>query len=421
MSHLPANTARSPKVAYIISRFPTTSETFILYEILELERQGTPVDVFSLTRHPRAVDHPGAAALDRRAHYGRVPDLGVWASQWHWLWRRPRTYAAICARVLWETCGSFKHLSRALVVIPVAAGWARRLERLRVAHVHAHWATHTALAAYVVHRLTGLPYSFTAHADDIYLDQTMLGEKLERARFVVSISEYNRKFLSDRYGAAAGAKIVVIHCGVDPQVFAPQSRRTAGQPWTLICVARLSEKKGQALLLEASARLKAEGIALRCWLVGDGEDRRKLEALIDRLNLGAEVELLGPQPRPRVVDLLSQADVAVLPGITTTEGRRDGIAVALIEGAAMALPVVATESAGTPELVVDGVTGLLVKEGDIDALVRALRELHADPAGAARMGEAGRAKVVSEFNLATNVARLRKLFEGSDLPVVGIR
>lgn len=405
------------KVAYIISRFPTTSETFILYEILELERQGTPVELFSLVRHPQAVNHAGAQALDARAHYGRLLSGAVLAAQLYWLLRRPRAYLATWGRALWENWRSPKHLSRALVVVPVAAAWARTLQRLPIAHVHAHWATHTALAAYVVHRLTGMSYSFTAHADDIYLDQSMLGEKLQRARFVVTISEYNRAFLRQRYGAAATAKVSVVHCGVDPASFTPRPRRTAGAPWTLICVGRLSEKKGQNFLVEACAQLKAAGVPLRCWLVGDGEDEAALRAQIERLGLADEVHLLGAQPQQQVIDLLAQADVAVLPSVTTARGRKEGIAVALMEALAMAVPVVSTQSSGTPELVVDGVTGKLVPERDVPALVAALQALRADPALAERLGAAGRVKVLQEFNLTRNVARLQQMFLAAPAPM----
>lgn len=391
-------------VAYIMSRFPKISETFIMNEILELERLGLHVEIFPLLREQEQVMHPEAAALVARAHYSTLVSQAVLAAQLYWLLKQPRAYFGAWWQALWGNRGSRKFFVRALAIVPQAALFARQMQRIGVAHVHAHWATHPALAAFVIHRLTDLPYSFTAHAHDIYVDRTMLTEKIRDASFVVTISEFNRRLLREHSGSIAD-KTVVIHCGADLSLFQPQ----AAQPnavFTIGCVARLDEMKGQRYLIEACAKLKAQNVAFTCVLVGDGPARAELEAQIARLDLNDQVRLLGRQPRDRVSEIVAAADVIAMPSVVTADGHAEGIPVALMEALAMERPVVTSAISGLPELIIDGETGLLVPERDVDALVAALLRLRADPELGRRLGAAGRTKVLHEFDLRRNAEAL---------------
>lgn len=413
MSHSNKGTehnADARRVAYVMSRFPKITETFILYEIIELERLGTHVEVFPLIREHEQVVHAEARALVERAHYSRLASRDVLGAQAYWLLRRPLAYIGAWLRTIAGNIGSPSFLLRALVVVPQAAWFARRMVERQVDHVHAHWATHPTLAAYVVRQLTGLPYSFTAHAHDIYVDRPMLAEKLRAASFVVTISEYNRRLLAELYGNLAD-KVSVIRCGVDPAIFQPRQARAQGDTLSILCVASLQDYKGHAYLLDACAQLKLAGRSLRCVLVGEGEERTAIQAQIERLGLGAEVQLAGRQPRDRIIQLMEQADVMVLPSVTTRRGKREGVPVALMEALAVELAVVATAISGVPELVVHGETGLLVPERDAEALAGALATLYADPALGRRLGATGRERVLREFNLASNAAALHALFQ----------
>lgn len=398
------------RVAYLMSRFPKITETFILYEILELERLGMAVEIFPLVREQEQIAHSEAQALVERAHYSSPLAGPVLLAQLFWLLRRPFAYGGVWLRALLGNASSPKFLLRALAVVPQAAWFARRMQELGVEHVHAHWATHPALAAYVVQRLTGLPYSFTAHAHDIYVERPMLAEKLRAASFVVTISEYNRRLLAYHYDKLAD-KVVVIHCGVDPTVFPPRQARAVDDTLTVLCVASLQDYKGQRYLIDACAQLKAAGHKLRCLLVGEGDERPALEAQIAQLGLAAEVQLLGHQPRDRVSALMGETDLLVLPSVITRSGKREGIPVALMEALASELPVVATAISGIPELVVHDQTGLLVPERDANALARALLRLLSEPELGLRLGRAGRERVLSEFTLAGNTATLHALLQ----------
>jgi glycosyltransferase involved in cell wall biosynthesis len=399
---------QKPRVAYLTSRFPKLTETFILYEILELERQGVAVEIFPLVRERAATMHAEAAALAARAFDGPPFAPQTALAQVAWLGRNPQTYLSAWRDAVQGNLGSPKFLLRALAVVPQAALFAQECLRRGVQHVHAHWATHPTLAAYVINRLTGIPFSFTAHAHDIYVERAMLEEKIRAASFVVTISDYNRRLLAELYGPAAAAKIQVIHCGVDLRVFTPPAAAPDG-PLTMLCVGSLQEKKGQRYLIEACGALARAGRDVRCLLVGEGETRSALEALIAQHGLSGRVQLLGAQPRDRVQALLAEAHLAVLPSISTSSGRQEGIPVALMEAMAMGLPVVATRISGVPELVEHEVNGLLVSDRDVPALAAAIARLADDPALRERFGAAGRATVERAFELRRCAAELRAL------------
>jgi glycosyltransferase involved in cell wall biosynthesis len=404
----------NPVIAYLMSRFPTVSETFVLYEMLELERNGLRVEVFPLIFERTSIVHPGAEPLIRRAQRARPRFVEAIRAQFYWLRRRPRAYLRAWCKALAGNRSSPRFLARSLVVVPLAAAFARRMEALGVDHIHAHWATHPTLAAYVVQELTGLPYSFTAHAHDIYVERPMLEEKIRAARFVATISEYNRRLLGRLYGSMAADKTALIRCGVDLDAFSarPPRAHVPGAPLTILCVASLRDYKGQSYLIDACGRLSRAGLSLRCLLVGDGEDRRRLENRIARSGLQDVVVLLGHQPRDRVSALMQEADVLVLPSVTTPSGKMEGIPVALMEAMAVGLPVISTAISGIPELVLDGETGLLVPERDPKALATAVLRLSREPQLGSRLAVAGRAKVMREYDLHKNAARLLKLLAG---------
>ena len=406
---MPGDGATAPSgraVAHVMSRFPKISETFILNEILELERLGMRVEVFSLLREDARVSHPEAQRIARRAVYGTsLPRL--LRAQLHWLRRSPRTYLRTWWGALRGNASSPKFLLRVPMTVACGALFALEAERRGVERLHAHYATHPALAAWVAGRLSGIPYSFTAHAHDIYVERPMLEEKLAAADFVVTISDYNRRLLEGLYGE--NARIRVIHCGIEPRFFAPRAQPEGGEALRILCVASLEEYKGHPHLLDACALLRARGVPFRLLLVGEGEERPALERRIAELGLEGSVELLGAQPRDRVAELLSATDVSVLPSVVTASGKKEGIPVVLMEALAMEVPVVATRISGVPELVEDAVTGLLVPERNPAALADALERVQRDPDAARRMAAAGREKVLAEFDLRRNTAQLRDL------------
>jgi glycosyltransferase involved in cell wall biosynthesis len=405
------------KLAYVMSRFPRLSETFVLGEISAVLEQGVEVELFPLLRTDEDVVHAEAAPLVERARYQPFLSHRVLASQLHFLRSKPRAYLGALVDVVRGTWGSRNYLVGALGIFPKVVHAARLMAADGIDHVHCHFANHPAVAGLVVQRLTGIPFSFTAHGFDLHVDRHMLCRKVAEADFVVPISRYNRELIVAECGERARPKLTVIHCGVDTDFFRPPESPPPGSPFTVLCVGTLHEVKGQSFLVDACARLAEAGVEVRCTLVGDGPDRRALTRQIEAAGLGERVTIAGRRTRAEVAALLRETCVLATPSVPTAEGKREGIPVVLMEAMASGVPVVASDLSGIPELVDDGVSGLLVPPRDPQALAAALRLLHDDPALRARLGAAGRDTVVREFDVRVNADKLlRRIRERVQVP-----
>jgi len=403
---------QAPLVAYVVSRFPKLSETFVLFEILAVEQEGIHVEIYPLQRERADTIHPEAKRLVERAHYAPLLSLAILGSQLHYLFRRPGAYLRTLFDLVRWNLGSARYLGGALAFFPKAVHFARRMREDGVSHVHAHFASHPAAVAFAIHRLEGIPYSFTAHGSDLHRDRHMLRQKVAEARFVVPISEFNRRVILDECGDAHAAKLAVIHCGIDPEIFrpVPSPRSGPAHPVRLVCVGTLHEVKGQAVLIEACRLLAARGVAFHCDLVGDGPDRDALLRQARAAGLDGRVRFLGALTRNEVAASLRDSDIAVVPSVPTRDGRREGIPVALMEAAATGRPVVASRLSGIPEAIEDGAQGLLVEPGDAQGLADAIATLAEDPLLRERLGAAARERMLREFDLASNARLLAARF-----------
>jgi len=404
------NSKKLYRVAYIVSRFPHLPETFILREIDELKKHGIEVSLFPLLRNNEPVYHSQAEAWMEQAHFTPFISLAIVAANLYYLFRHPLKYLGLWTFTLWFSLPSPPLLVFIPGVLAKASYFARVMQQSGVDHVHAHFATHPTAAALMINWLTDIPYSFTAHAHDIFVDTAMLCAKLKRAAFVVSISKFNKQLMRKLCPAVPENKIHVVHCGVDPQRFRPAPRPANRTPWQLLCVASLQEYKGQRYLIKACSILRKQGLDFECRLVGRGRDQPKLEQQIVESGLSDRVHLLGPKSQDEVADLVASADVFVLPSVVQSNGKMEGIPVVLMEAMASELPVVSTQISGIPELIEDGVSGLLIPPRDARALADALSALYHNRVKAAAMGRRGREKVLAEFILADNVTHLSELF-----------
>lgn len=410
------------RVAYMMSRFPKLTETFILYEMIAMIEQGVTVELFPLLRERTSVMHPEAERFMQRAHFVPFISWPILQANLDYLRRKPRTYLATLRDLLKGNWGSFRFFSGALGIFPKSVYFAAQMERLEIGHVHAHFASHPAAAAYVIHRLTGIPFSFTAHGSDIHRDRTMLAEKVAEASFVVPISDFNKEVILNACDGRYAEKMTIIHCGVDTDHFRPRNKDTApdgrasqdgaaAQPLTVCCIGTLHEVKGQHYLIEACRLLKERNVAFRCHFIGDGPDRDALEAQSEQAGIADWVTFHGQQTRAEVAAILRAADVVAAPSVPSSDGRREGIPVALMEAMSTRLPVVASRLSGIPELVEDGVSGLLAPPGDAVALADALEQLWRDAELRRRLGKAARQKILNEFDLHRNARRLAERFE----------
>jgi glycosyltransferase involved in cell wall biosynthesis len=405
-------------VAVILSRFPTVTETFILREIDEMERQGQPVRLVPLIQDDPPVVHEDARPWTRRALFTRFLSPRIVEANLQVFRRDPRAYLSAVGTLLAGTLRSPDFLVRSLALFPKAVYLARRLESEGIRHVHAHYATHPATVAWVIASLTDLTYSVTVHAHDIFVDRTFLEEKLGEATFVRVISDFNRDYLLSRLPSLDPAKVRVVHVGVDVDRYAATSGgegemdpRSGGEDPLVLSVASLRPYKGIAVLLEACYLLRGTGLDLKCAVAGDGPLREELEALLVAYGLEDRVRLLGAVPETTVRELLSRASVFVLPSRVQEDGQMDGIPVALMEAMAAGVPVVASDISGIPELVEDRRSGILVPPGNAEAVATAVRALLVSPGAALRMGARGRERVRRAFELEGTVTRLLELLE----------
>ena len=427
---------RRLKIAYVMSRFPKLTETFVLYELLALEEQGVDTAIYPLLRgcgtpedperatlfskfrdllraRPATVMHAEAGPLVERAHYTPFLNWAILKSQLWFLWRRPLAYCRALAALVRGTWGSRNYLLGGLAYFPKAVHLAARMQADRVDHIHAHFASHPAAVAFVIHRLTGIPFSFTGHGHDLHVDTHMLREKVAEAAAVITISEYNRELIVAECGEQFREKVHVVHCGVDTRVFRPASVRdeaSRDRPFTIACVGTLYEVKGQRYLIEACRLLLDRGVDFECHFVGDGGDLESLQRQATESGLNGRIRFHGRQTRAAIAERLAGSDVLVAPSVPTACGRREGIPVVLMEAMASGLPVVASRISGIPELVEDEVSGLLVPPRDIPALADALEQLARNPGKRQQLGRAGREKVVTEFDIRRNAALLVRQF-----------
>jgi colanic acid/amylovoran biosynthesis glycosyltransferase len=394
-------------VAYVMSRFPKLTETFILAELEAMDRAGVAIELYPLLRQTGEPMQPAAVPWVARAHYLPFVSPAILRAQWSYVSdpRGRRRYIRALVDMIRGTWRSPNFLVGGLGIFPKVARAALEMRESGVDHVHCHFANHPALAGWLIHRLVGIPYSFTAHGSDLHVDRTMLPTKVREAAFVVTISGDNRSLIESTAGPSAEGKVEVIHCGVDPAAFAPTDRTSDG-PLRIVAVGTLHEVKGQIHLIEACRRLAERGIAFTCRFIGDGPDRDALQARIDESGLGDRVTLAGRMTSDAVAAELAASDVLAAPSVPTRGGKREGIPVVLMEAMASGLPVVASRLSGIPELVTDGVSGLLVPPGDDDALAQALATLATDLGLRARLGAAGRETVMGGFDVDRNAATL---------------
>ncbi len=403
-----------PRLAYVMSRFPHLPETFILREMSEMERQGWQIELYPLINQREDIVHAETRPWLSRAHHSPFLSWQVVKANLRTFLRQPGRYLQTWAQVLWGNHGDLNFLLRGLALFPKAVGMAAQMRAEGVQHIHAHYATHPALVAWIIHRLTGIPYSVTVHAHDIFVRTAMIAPKLEGAEFIVAISEYNRQHICRLVGAHLYGKTHIVHCGIRPQFFSPRPA-DAGRSGTfeILSIGSLEPYKGQKHLVEACAILRQRGVPLRCRIIGKGEERPDLERRIAQHNLAGTVELLGGLPQEEVARLLPLADCYVQPSIITPSGKMEGIPVALMEALACAVPCVATSISGIPELVQPGKTGYLVPPADPAALADALQAVYSNPQNAARTAQAGRQLVLDQFELSANVQQLSQIFESA--------
>ena len=408
----------SKRIVYIVSRFPHLPETFILREMIQLEKLGWQIELYPLIIQKQDVVHEEARPWLGRAHAVPWLSVALFLANLRRFVKGPGKYLALLWRVVRENLGSLKFLARALLLFPRAVWMAEQIQAQGIGHVHAHYATHPALVAWLINQLTGVTYSVTVHAHDICAEKPMLATKLHDSVFISAISEFNRRYLADLLGPWVNEKTRIVRCGIDPAYYRRPEKKNghSGRSGALeiISVGSLQPYKGHIYLVKACAQLKERGIPFHCRIIGGGDLHSMLERAIQDNALEGLVHLMGPRTQDEVSRLLQTANCYVQPSVITSTGKMEGIPVALMEAMMSRIPVVATSISGVPELVRPGETGWLVPPENVQALADVLEEIYHNPAEAEQRAEQGYRWVLEEFELSSNVRKLASLFSHSD-------
>ncbi len=426
-------TIQDMEIGYILKGYPRNSEAFILNEIYLLEQLGLKLRLFSVKQEKEKKSHHLVGRIQAAVTYlpevesATDSDFGgwlaanlprFWGSHWRLFRLRPRAYL--------DTLRNAVHLSlkyrrdawsrpkRVFFKDFLRAGYIalQVLENDRLQHLHGHFCHGSTTITMFVSQMTGIPYSFTAHAKDIYLPDLNPGDllplKIRQAEFVATCTDANRLHLQQL--CADGAPIHTIYHGLDTSLFAPLPAPSEGQP-LILSVGRFVAKKGFAFLIEACHLLKAQGLDFQCRIVGEeAEELESVKQLIRELQLENTVFIHNAVTQEELRHIYQDCTVFALPCQIVNDGDRDGIPNVLAEAMAMGKAVVSTDISGIPELVDDGINGLLAPQKDSAALARALKTLLQNPELRQKLGAAARVKISRMFDAQETTLALRDLF-----------
>ncbi len=398
------------EIAYLTSCYPAVSHTFIQREILAVRAAGVTVHTLSIRRP--AADDP-RSQVDRAeleaTYYVLPPRWGrLLAAHARTIITRPLRYVAALGFALAKRPPGLRALLWQLFYFVEAVCVWHELRRRGVRHVHVHFAMACASVAMIANRLGDLTYSMTVHGPAVFYEAChyRLRDKVKRAAMVACISDFCRSQVMSFADPADWHKLQVVHCGVDPTDYTPRPEAPPAEPGRLhlLNVARLSPVKGHDVLLQAIADLRDRDCDVTCTIIGDGPERARLERRSRDLGVDSRVQFTGVVDQDRIQTHYDQADVFVLPSFA------EGVPVVLMEAMAKGLPVITTRVMGIPELVDDGVSGLLVPPGRSDRLVEAIRTLAHDVETRKRMGREGRDRVCREYDVRQSGTQLVDLF-----------
>lgn len=389
------------RIGYVLKQYPRLSETFILNEILGLESVGADVTVFSLRQPTEGRFHPGVAAVRGSVHYlPRAEKQSFLDAMRSMQDLDPQSMRAAIDFV------DRLPADRRSEILLQAVLLAEQVRRQRIDHLHAHFLTVASHAAHLAHLLTGVSYTVTAHAKDVYrhtVDWDLVGRVAGAATAVVTVCDANLRFLAHRLDGS-GAHLVRIYNGLGPQD--PPAPLEARRRDLVVGVGRLVEKKGFDVLIDAVARLTPHRPTVQCVIVGDGEDRDRLERRVDELGLRDRVTFTGSLAQDRVAAWLREAHVLAAPCLVGEDGNQDALPTVLLEALGAGLPAVTTPVAGIPEIVDHGAHGLLVPSGDAGSLAVAITDLLDDDGRWNAMSAAGPLRLAERFDRSDTILRL---------------
>ncbi|MBN1481266.1 colanic acid biosynthesis glycosyltransferase WcaL [candidate division KSB1 bacterium] len=402
------------KIGFIHNVFPVLSQTFISKEMLGLQQLGLQLKIYSLFGPAKGQNDTVFPQADR-VHY-IIPTLRPFrliAAHFYFLMTAPLRYwttllfaakhrdSARLGKTLVAliTKGKVSREQRQDVLLHfiLALPLAKKLKKDGITFVNSHFADAAASFALLCAKILNLQYGVTTHAYDIFAPQYNQREKLLRARFILTCTNYNKTALLERFPELAMNAVHVFYHGIETSTFL-RTDQSANQHIEILSVGRLVPKKGFDVLLDVCFLLKKRGQTFKCRIVGDGPLLQHLSQHIEEKGLQNMVELVGAVPANATKAYYQRADLFVLPCVVEPDGNRDGIPNVIAEAMAMQLPVVSSAISGIPELVVNGETGFLHAQRDVQRLADSIEILMQDKNLRHQMGRAGRQRVLAMFD-----------------------
>ncbi|MEM9601987.1 MAG: glycosyltransferase family 4 protein [Pseudomonadota bacterium] len=416
-----SDNSRSPhpaKLGIFISMFPELHETFILRELVALERRGVDFTVYSLQFPRDAITLEDAKRLsNERTRYGPLMSLTSLGAFCTTLLRHPVRVTSAIARVVWHGRDRPMEVLKSLAILPLTLQFGRDARATGVSHLHGHWANVPTTACWYLQQILGFSWSAAIHGEDIFSPNRFLPYKLDHATFSVVCSGYFCEHLQQRIGLTRPDEVHLNYHGLDPQVMALSTEtafasRAASEPFRLISIGRLVPTKGHDTVLRALAHVqRGTSVDIQLDLIGSGPDEAELKALAETLGIADSVRFTGGLAFEEVLAHLVRAHAFVLAPRMIPGRPPDGIPNVIAEAMILRLPVVTTRVSAIPELVEDGVSGCLVEVDDDTAFAEAIIDLIENPERARAVSDAAHAKVSKLFDQQHNIDELLDLFQ----------
>jgi glycosyltransferase involved in cell wall biosynthesis len=361
------------------------------------------IKIFSLKRATNKMGNKVSNALARETYYSPfLLSYELMKSQIHFLSKKPRTYLLLILLIVKHSYKDWITLAKSLIVFPKAVHYARMMRENGIAHIHAHWATIPALTAYLISKLVNINYSITAHAIDIFENETMLEEKLLNAKFVVTCAGYNKGYLIGKFKNLNSRRIFVNYHGIDLEKFR-YKEFVNGDPLRIMSVGRIEKSKGYEYLLKSLVVLRKKYLLLECVIVGDGPLEEFIKGLVKKYNLEDAVYLTGAISQEEVIRWYQKSDIFVLCAIRQYHW---GIPNVVLESMAMGVPVITTNLPAIGEIIKDGENGILVRERDSEALADAIDKILSSNSLREKLRVNGRKAIEKNFDKEKTISEL---------------
>jgi colanic acid/amylovoran biosynthesis glycosyltransferase len=404
-----------PRTAYILLWFPKPSETFVFREVINLRKMGLPLKVFTLYGELADGMSQEMREASRDVERLGLPYLKTFGSDIRYWWRSNRRLtAALFRTVPFRRWNGVEKGGENVWAFFCGFHLARRFREEGIEHIHAPWASGPATAAWIASRLTGIPFTFTSRAWDIYPADGALKEKIHAAAFVRSETGTNIGYLA-QFCDGDTSKFRLTYNGV-PLNSHREAPVKMERPFQLLALGRFVGKKGYDFLLQACRILADRGVEFRLTMAGDGPLRAQLGKLAQKLGIADRVHFPGFVQYDAVSELISSSDMLIMPSVVHSSGDRDGIPTVIMECLMHRVPVIATDVSGIAEVIEDGVTGFLIPEKNADAIADAVVKMVGDREAALAMAETGRSKVLELFDPERNHRKVLELYQTLPVP-----